>query len=129
GTNSYARFYQPQGVALDSSTNLYVSDGGNNLVRKIRRFGTNWVTTTAAGSPLVAGSMDGTGSAARFSVPYGIAAGSGADVFVADSANYTIRHGQIAAWLQIAALPTQITLSWPVAATGFVLETSSALVS
>jgi sugar lactone lactonase YvrE len=35
GQGSTASFYRPAGVALDASGNLYVTDSGNRLVRKI----------------------------------------------------------------------------------------------
>src|SRR5258706_573613 len=35
GTGSAARFYAPQGVAVDGSGNVYVADTGNDTIRKI----------------------------------------------------------------------------------------------
>ena len=46
GTNSDARFYRPNGVALDGAGNLYVTDSGNRAVRKVSPQGTNWVVST-----------------------------------------------------------------------------------
>jgi sugar lactone lactonase YvrE len=48
GTNGNAGFYEPEGIAVDASSNLYVADTGNSAIRKISRLGTNWVTTTIA---------------------------------------------------------------------------------
>ncbi|MBK6595113.1 MAG: SMP-30/gluconolactonase/LRE family protein [Burkholderiales bacterium] len=70
GTSVAARFKAPQGIAADSAGNVYVADTGNSTVRKITSTG---VVTTLAGSAGLSGSNDGTGSAARFSGPYGIA--------------------------------------------------------
>jgi len=39
GTGSAARFFEPTGVALDASGNLYVADEGNDLIRKEARNG------------------------------------------------------------------------------------------
>jgi hypothetical protein len=47
--------------------------------------------TTLAGSPGIAGSTDGIGSAARFNHPRGIATDSAGRVYVADTDNHTIR--------------------------------------
>src|SRR5438094_3473626 len=47
GTNTDARFVSPTGVALDSATNVYITDG--HAVRRLSLFGTNWVVTTLAG--------------------------------------------------------------------------------
>ncbi len=66
-----------------------MADTSNNTIRKITPAG---VVTTLAGSPGVAGSTDGTGSAALFNHPTGIAVtGDGSSIYVADSYNYTIR--------------------------------------
>ncbi len=88
GTGSSARFNSPQGVALDGSGNLYVADTFNNTIRKISPDG---VVTTLAGTGGVAGSADGTGAAARFYSPIGIAVDGSGNVYVADSGNDTIR--------------------------------------
>ena len=47
--------------------------------------------STLAGIAAQAGVEDGTGSAARFSSPYGVAADSAGNVYVADTSNHTIR--------------------------------------
>jgi len=88
GTGSNARFNHPVGVASDGSGNIYVSDSGNNTIRKISSAG---VVTTLAGSAGVVGSADGTGLSARFSGPNGIAIDSSGNLFVADGENFTIR--------------------------------------
>jgi hypothetical protein len=91
GTGSAALFYYPEGVAVDPSGNIYVGDTGNDLVRKITPAG---VVTTLAGVPLLLGSSDGTGSAATFSGPGGIALDPSGNLYVADISNNTIRFGQ-----------------------------------
>jgi uncharacterized repeat protein (TIGR03803 family) len=88
GTGSFARFNFPAGIAVDSAGNVYVADRANNTIRKITPGGT---VTTLAGSAGQPGSGDGTGSAARFSNPTGLAVNSAGNLFVADSGNATIR--------------------------------------
>src|SRR5881398_1920279 len=56
-------FKNPYAVAVDSAKNVYVSDTGNNIIRKITP---GRVVSTIAGSAGVSGSSDGAGSAARF---------------------------------------------------------------
>lgn len=87
GTGSAARFNSPYGLATDG-TNVFVADTGNQTIRKIVI--ATGVVTTLAGSAGVTGTADGTGSAARFFNPLGIAT-DGSNLFVADSANHTVR--------------------------------------
>jgi streptogramin lyase len=88
GTDSDARFYNPYAVAVDSAGKVYVADSGNNTIRKMTLGG---MVTTLAGLAGSSGSADGTGSAARFYQPYGVAVDSAGNVFVADGKNNTIR--------------------------------------
>ncbi|MEI9963004.1 MAG: hypothetical protein WDM76_18370 [Limisphaerales bacterium] len=45
GTGPAARFRGPSSVAVDTNGNLYVSDNGNNTIRKLTPGGTNWTVT------------------------------------------------------------------------------------
>jgi sugar lactone lactonase YvrE len=91
GTNRDERFYIPAGLALDRATNIYVTESGNNDVRKLTPVGTNWAVTTLAGQPLSSGTNDGTNSDARFNVPRGVAVDSNGVLYVSDEENNTIR--------------------------------------
>lgn len=75
------------GIATDG-TNLYVADYYNSVIYQIV-IATGAVTTLAGsyGNP---GSSDGTGSAAQFFHPYGVAT-DGTNVYVADQGNHKIR--------------------------------------
>jgi sugar lactone lactonase YvrE len=87
GTGTAASFNLPAGVAVDNGGNVYVADSDNNKIRKITPAG---VVTTFAGSG-AQGSADGTGTAASFNGPAGLAVDSGGNVYVADYANNKIR--------------------------------------
>jgi len=91
GTGSAARFYLPNGVAVDTNGNLYVADSGNHTIRELTPVGTNWMVTTLAGLAGSAGTNDGTGNAARFNGPGGVAVDSAGNVYVSDTGNHTIR--------------------------------------
>ncbi len=88
GTGVGAYFNGPIGLAFDGSGNLYVADTGNATIRKVTPSG---VVTTLAGSPGLFGGTDGTGSAARFSEPIGIAVDRSGNLYIADAGNHTIR--------------------------------------
>ncbi len=88
GTGSAARFWGPVGVAVDDAGNVFVADTFNNTIRKVTPGG---VVTTLAGLAPNSGSTDGTGSAARFNNPDGVAVDASANVYVADTWNHTIR--------------------------------------
>ncbi|MCI0537422.1 MAG: hypothetical protein L0Z50_19580 [Verrucomicrobiales bacterium] len=65
----------------------------SNTIRKLAPVGTNWMVTTLAGRPGVAGPADGTGSNARFSFNHGLAVDDAGNLYVADCRNNTIRKG------------------------------------
>jgi sugar lactone lactonase YvrE len=88
GTGAAARFYNPNGMAIDSAGNLYVVDTDNSTIRKVTPAG---AVMTLAGSAGVTGSSDGTGATARFNHPIGVTVDSASNLYVTDSGNATIR--------------------------------------
>ena len=71
-TGSSASFNKPYRLVIDSSnSNLYLTDKENHTIRKIVI--SSGAVTTIAGSAGSADNTDGTGSAARFNKPQGIA--------------------------------------------------------
>lgn len=87
GSGTSAQFNTPSGIAIDSSSNLYVADTGNNRIRKISPDG---LVTTLAGNG-EAGYTDGPASSASFNGPIGVAVDQRGTVFVADAYNDRIR--------------------------------------
>ena len=88
GIGGNARFNYPYGITVDSATNVYVADLGNQTIRKVTPDGN---VTTLAGLAQASGSANGLGSNARFSEPHGIAVDGAGNLYVADSGNKIIR--------------------------------------
>ena len=88
GTGAAAQFNYPSAVATDAAGNVYVADLGNRTIRKITPAG---VVSTLAGTAGTNGSADGTGPAAQFNYPNGVATDNAGNVYVADSFACTVR--------------------------------------
>lgn len=88
GTGTAARFRNTSGITVDGNGTVYVTDHGNNTIRKITPAGN---VTTLAGQVLAAGNANGTGSAASFDNPTGIAVDNNGNLFISDQHNHMIR--------------------------------------
>lgn len=99
GDATVARLGDIEGLALATDGTLYFTESGNRLVRKVSPAG---VVSTLAGSAGTSGSSDGSGSAARFGQPTGIALGGDGALYVADTLNHTVRRvttaGVVTTW-------------------------------
>lgn len=85
--NTIANTNSPSGLALDNQGNIYVTDFYINKILKITPTG---VSSVFAGSGAI-GSTDGTGNAASFNAPGGIAIDVSGNIYVADQQNNSIR--------------------------------------
>jgi sugar lactone lactonase YvrE len=85
GNGAAAQFTSPFAIAIDSSGNLFVTDGN-----AIRQIATTGAVSTLAGSQ-TSGYSDGTGAAAQFNAPAGIAIGPSGSLLVSDCGNSVIR--------------------------------------
>jgi len=83
-----AQFDEPTDVCSDKNGNLYVADKNNHCIRKI---GTDGYVTTIAGTPTVAGDVDGNASSAKFNYPIGISIDDNGDIFIAEWGNAKLR--------------------------------------
>ncbi len=88
GTGSAARFSRLEGIAVDALGNVYVSDQGAHTIRKISP---ESVVTTLAGMVHMGGHTDGTGGAASFLAPAGVAVDSSGNLYITEIVNATIR--------------------------------------
>lgn len=87
GSAGSAEFNGPVDLALDLNGNLYVSDQGNNVIRKIDAGG-NVTTLAGDGTP---GYKNDAAAKAQFNGPQGIAVDNVGNVYVADAGNHVIR--------------------------------------
>ena len=87
GKGTAASFFEPDGIVVDATGNVYVGDQGNNLIRKITPEG---IVTTFAGSGAAAAN-NGTGKTASFNTPRGLVIDAAGNIYVADQANNMIR--------------------------------------
>lgn len=87
GLGQMARFDSPSGIALDAAGNLYIGDYFNYTVRKSTPAG---MVSTLAGTPGVAGTLDGPGATASFVAPKHVAVTPDGTVYVADE---PLNHG------------------------------------
>jgi len=81
-----AEFNDPFAITIDGAGNLYVSDSGNNMVRKIS--GGNVSTLAGNGA---AGAANGAGANASFDNPLGLVIDAAGNVYVCDAGNNVIR--------------------------------------
>lgn len=87
GTGVAASFFGPSALVVDASGNLYVTDSGNNLIRKVTQTG---VVSTFAGSG-TSGSINGVGIGASFFDPYALTIDIAGNLYVTDENNHLIR--------------------------------------
>ena len=84
-----AELYQPTGLALDASGNLYIADELSNRIRKVT---TSGIITTIAGNGTQSYSGDGgQATAAELNYPGGVSFDAAGNLYIADSDNYRIR--------------------------------------
>jgi streptogramin lyase len=86
-TGVNARFNDPWGLAIDSSGNLYVGDGGNHRIRMITP---DAVVSTIAGNGTTT-FANGNGTSATFNQPHGVVLDTAGNLYVADYGNHRIR--------------------------------------
>ena len=88
GLGPAARFARPMGLVVAGSGVVYVVDEESLTIRRVTPLGE---VTTLAGAVGSKGSADGTGPAARFYHPVGVAVVADGTLYVTDADNQTIR--------------------------------------
>jgi sugar lactone lactonase YvrE len=88
-TGTSAKFAGPTSVGVDSAGFVYVTDEGNQRIRRISPT-SPYAVTTVAGTGST-GHADGSGAVATFDQPWGIAVDQGGTLYVADYSGDTVR--------------------------------------
>lgn len=93
GSADSAKLFNPSDVSVDSSNNIYIADTGDNVIRVVN--GTTGTITPLAGNytactPPNCGD-NGLATSAMLNAPFGVWLDSNKNVYVADTADYTIR--------------------------------------
>jgi len=89
GPATSASLYSPNGVAVDTSGDLYVADSGNNRVRKVSLSG---IISTVAGSGAQGVSGDGgPATSASLYSSFGVAVDAAGNLYIADTYNNRIQ--------------------------------------
>ncbi len=111
GPATAARLFDPVAIALDDSFNLYISDMGNSVIRKVNKKDT--ITTYA-------GVFDSTGyfgdggpaTAARIWFPQGLAVNKKGSLYISDQGNNRIRFigSPIEAVIPVNPFPVNINI-------------------
>ncbi|MGA2032392.1 MAG: Ig-like domain repeat protein [Thermoguttaceae bacterium] len=86
GAATSAQLYDPQGVAVDGSGDLFIADSGNDCIREV--FPNGIITTVAGGG---SGGDGGPATNAALSWPTSVAVDAAGNLFIADSSNDRIR--------------------------------------
>jgi sugar lactone lactonase YvrE len=108
GPATSAQFNEPVAVTVDSTGDIYISDVGNNRIRKV----SNGVITTVVGTGVVGFSGDGgPASSALLGFPQGLALDAAGDLYIADIANNRIREVLANAPFFSSPLPAGAVLS------------------
>ena len=89
GVATNAELFEPPGVAVDATGNLFIADGGNSRIRKV---GTNGIISTVVGNGTRGYLGDGgVATNAELYDPQGVAVDATGDLFIADQYNQRIR--------------------------------------
>ncbi len=89
GAATSAQLNSPRGIAIDASGNIYISDYGNNRIRKVN---TSGIISTIVGTGIAGFSGDGsTAINAQINNPLGLAVDASGNLYISDYVNQRIR--------------------------------------
>jgi sugar lactone lactonase YvrE len=82
GPASKAQLHQPEGLAVDTSGNLYIADLGNNRIRKVSPAGV--ITTVAGLGSSGFGGDNGPATSAQLQIAWAVAVDPSGNLYIAD---------------------------------------------
>ncbi|GAB3885774.1 hypothetical protein GCM10028825_13900 [Spirosoma agri] len=89
GPATKASVFQPSGVAVDMTGNIYIAETGYHRIRKIS---TDGIISTVAGTGAFGFSGDGgPATSAKLYEPYGVSVDTEGNLYIADRSNHRIR--------------------------------------
>lgn len=91
GPASLAQINAPQNLILDFFGDLYFTDNGNHVVRKISNPGSSGNISLVAGIPGANGYSAGNTSTARFDGPFDLALDTSGNLFITELGNNSVR--------------------------------------
>lgn len=89
GLATLAKLNYPSDVAVDAAGNIYISDYGNNRIRKVNTSG--FISTIAGTGALGYSGDGGLATAAQIDIPEGVAIDALGNIYIADCGNQRIR--------------------------------------
>ena len=110
GREGEVRFDSPRAVAVGSDGSIYVADTMNHCIRRIDTRGN---VALLAGVPGQSGYEDGASGQAMFNEPSGLYLSDDGALYVADSANHSIRKIENGTVTTIAGQPGEIDRGYP----------------
>ncbi len=88
-SSHYTKFYTPADVFIDSADNIFISDHGNNRIRKINTNGT--LSTIAGNGTIGYGGDGGLATDASLNNPWGVTEDAVGNIYIDDQINNVIR--------------------------------------
>ena len=108
GVGTAAGFIHPLGVTVDPAGNVYASDIGNGLIRRITPDGG---VTTIAGIAGQRGLVNGISTSAVFNLPDGLGINSNGILYIVDNDNYIIRKMTLSGYTIDKPLPPGLSFN------------------